>query len=242
MSVYVIINLSVIAIPLVLSFDRKVAFFRRWPAVVASALVVGAAYIAWDVFAAARGDWGFNERYVGAFELFGLPLGELLFFFTVPYSCLFVWEVVHAYIRDRTFRMPLAVRLAPAAAAVILAAVFRKQDYTFLVMLSVAAFVLPAAWTPIFSSRNFWIFLALSLLAFLIVNGLLTALPVVVYGEEAIWGVRVYRIPLEDFFYCISLLGFNVLLYRLLRPKLTIRTGRPEETSGRTPEAPKAGA
>jgi len=241
MSVYVIINLSVVAIPLVLSFDRKVAFFRRWPAVIVSAVVVGAAYIAWDVFAAARGDWGFNERYIGGFELFGLPPGELLFFFTVPYSCLFIYEVVHAYLREKTFGVPRLVPLAAAAAAVVLAVVFRNQDYTFLVMLSVAAFVLPAAWTPIFSSRNFWIFLALSLLAFLIVNGLLTALPIVVYGEQAIWGVRVYRIPLEDFFYCLSLLGLNLLLYRLLRPLLTIRAGRPGEAPGGTPESPKAG-
>ena len=234
MSLYVIINLAVLAVPLVLSFDRKVAFYRKWPSVILSAAIVGAAYIAWDVFAARNGHWWFNHQHTGTFRLYGLPLGEILFFFTVPFSCLFIYQVVEAYFRERTLRIPQWIWLIPAFGAAAAAAVFRQNGYTFLVMLSVAAFFLLATASPILRSFHFWLALGLSLVAFLIVNGVLTALPIVGYGDEAIWGVRVYTIPLEDFFYCISLLGFNILLYRFLRTKLVLpplfppRTAKPE--------------
>jgi lycopene cyclase domain-containing protein len=222
MSLYVIINLAVLAAPMALSFDKRVAFYRKWPSVILSSVIVGAVYIAWDAFAAERGDWWFNDQHIGVFRLFGLPLGEILFFFTVPFSCLFIYQVVEAYFRERTLRIPRWVWLIPVFGAAAAAVVFRENGYTFLVMLSVAVFFLLAMASPILRSFHFWLALGLSLVAFLIVNGVLTALPIISYGEQAIWGIRVYTIPLEDFFYCISLLGFNVLLYRLFRKKLVL--------------------
>jgi lycopene cyclase domain-containing protein len=221
--------------PLALSFDKKVAFYRKWPSVILSSLIVGAAYIAWDVFAARNGHWWFAHQYTGTFRLFGLPLGEILFFLTVPFSCLFIYQVVEDYFRERTLGIPRWIWLIPAFGAAAAAAVFRENGYTFLVMLSVSVFFLSAMASPILQSFRFWLALGLSLVAFLIVNGVLTALPIVGYGDEAIWGIRVYTIPLEDFFYCISLLGFNILLYRLFRKKLVLpplfrlRTSQSEE-------------
>jgi lycopene cyclase domain-containing protein len=47
----------------------------------------------------------------------------------------------------------------------------------------------------------------------LIVNGLLTALPVVIYNDLENIGVRIGSIPVEDFFYCFILLLMNISLY-----------------------------
>ncbi len=55
--------------------------------------------------------------------------------------------------------------------------------------------------------HTLWYFL-LSLVAFFIVNSVLTGLPVVLYSDEVIWGIRIFTIPLEDFFYNTSMLGF----------------------------------
>jgi lycopene cyclase domain-containing protein len=41
--------------------------------------------------------------------------------------------------------------------------------------------------------------------------------PLVVYNDAEIWGLRVYTIPLEDFFYSFSLIALTVLFYRPLR-------------------------
>jgi lycopene cyclase domain-containing protein len=71
-----------------------------------------------------------------------------------------------------------------------------------------------------FAGLHTWLFFALSYAAFLIINGVLTGLPVVVYGEAATTGVRVFSIPLEDFFYNFAMLGFYLFFFRLFSRRL----------------------
>jgi lycopene cyclase domain-containing protein len=57
-----------------------------------------------------------------------------------------------------------------------------------------------------------------SLIPFLIVNGILTSKPVVIYNNEENSGVRIFidglaNIPIEDMAYCMLLLLLNVALY-----------------------------
>jgi lycopene cyclase domain-containing protein len=214
-NLYLAIDLAILAAPLALSFDRRVAYFRRWPAVLASAACTAAVFLPWDALKTAYGIWGFNSRYAGNFRLFGLPAGELLFFLVVPFSCLFIYEVVRAYLRERTLTVPRWVWLLPAAAMLAVALVFRGRVYTLTVLTAAAAFLIVAALAlpALLASRHFWLAVLLTYVPFLIFNGLLTALPVVVYDNREIWGVRAYTIPLEDFFYSFALLGFNLLVY-----------------------------
>jgi lycopene cyclase domain-containing protein len=226
MDLYVLLNLAVLSIPLALSFDRRVAFFRRWPSVLLSIAIVGTVYLVWDVFATARGHWWFNDRFAGSLRIAGLPMGEILFFIMVPYSCLFLFEVIGAYWADKVLVIPRALWLVPVAVLIGAAFWYRSQPYTFLALLSAALFLLAALPTRLLFRRQFWLYMVISAAAFLLSNGLLTSLPVVGYNEAAIWGIRVYTIPLEDFAYCFSLLGFNVLLHTLLRQRLSLRRKR----------------
>ncbi len=216
MSRYLLLDLLVLAGPLALSFDRKVHFYTRWPAVFAAIVIVGAVYVAWDTWFAARGHWTFNPAHVGRVRFLGLPLEEILFFVTVPYACLFVYEVVRAYAPEVVLSVSWPLLAAAAAAFVAAAAVWRRQTYTAVAMLSCAAFVPIAALTDqaLIGSGHFWLAIAITYVPFMIANGVLTALPVVIYSPGAIWGVRVTTIPLEDFFYNFSMLAFEALVYR----------------------------
>jgi lycopene cyclase domain-containing protein len=219
-SLYILVNLAVIAGPLCLSFDRKVAFFRSWRQLAVSLLVVSTVYIAWDIAVTHIGHWSFNPEFAGLSRLAGLPVGEILFFICVPYACIFIYEVVRAYFGEHVSQRVAVVRwvgLPLSAVFVILAVAFRGQGYTALVMASVAAMVLmttlfdPSMWL---STHTLFYFL-FSFLVFLIANGVLTALPIVEYNPAAIWGVRVYTIPLEDFFYNLGMLGCYLFFFRL---------------------------
>ena len=88
------INLGVIFIPLLLSFERRVAFVRCWSAVAWAALISAPGFIWWDHIFVVRGVWGFNGHYLLGPRLWGLPIEEILFFFCVPFSCLFIYELV----------------------------------------------------------------------------------------------------------------------------------------------------
>lgn len=213
MNLYLGLNLIILSMPLALSFDKRVAYFRRWLRVFLSAAVVGFIYLVWDIIATRRGDWSFNYRYTGTFRFFDLPLGEYLFFFTVPFACLFIYEVVKSYFKGRTIRvsswLPLVASIAAAGTAVL----FRRNEYTLTVLLFTAGFVSLGQFFSLFSTTHFWMFMGISMVPFMIFNGVLTSLPVVEYGSQAVWGVRILSIPLEDFFYCFTLLGLNALVY-----------------------------
>jgi len=216
MTLYVLLNIIIIAAPAALSFDKRVAYVKRWPRVFLTIFIVGGIYIFWDVFAAARGDWSFNSRYSGAVKLFGLPLGELLFFFTVPFSCIFIYEVVRGYFKEREVAFPLWLSYLLAAGSIAGAVIFRGRPYTFTVLLVFAGFLILGEILRLFRSFQFWFFLGLSMVAFIIFNSILTSLPIVSYGKEAILNIRAGTIPIEDFFYNISLLGYGAIVFNLL--------------------------
>jgi len=225
LSTYLILNLASIAFPLALSFDRKVAFYRKWPAVFPAVGVVALAYLVWDVIVTARGDWSFNPKHFGKVKIFGLPIEEMLFFVTVPYACLFIFEVVRAYFPEGVVPFPRLLAFALAAAAIAAALVFRRRDYTFLVFLSVAVLFLTGGifFPGLLQSRHFWLYLGISYLPFLIDNGVLTGIPVVLYNPDEILGIRVITIPLEDFFYNLSMLGLCGMAYAAFRQIIPVR-------------------
>jgi lycopene cyclase domain-containing protein len=219
MNLYVLVNLAILVPPLALSFDKKVAFYTSWRSLAAAVLIVSPVYIVWDIIVTGRGHWGFNPQYAGPGVLMDLPLGEILFFLAVPYASIFVYEVVRAYVKPkRVFSSVASIAISSTAAVVfLLLGLFVGRAYTSLAFFSVALFFLAALVTDreMLTELHTWLYFAVSYVTFLVVNGILTGLPIVVYAEAATTGIRVATIPLEDFFYNFGLLGFYVLAFRL---------------------------
>lgn len=215
MDLYVRIDLLVLALPLALSFDRKVAFRRKWPQVFAAIAAVVAVFGAWDAWMAARGIWSFNPVYAGEFRWLHLPPGEWLFFVCVPYACLFVLECVRAYFPDREVRIPPGALYALAAFFGVLAFLYRELGYTATVFLACGlALAALRTFVPATArSRNFWIGLGLTYLPFLVANGFLTGIPIVRYDDAENLAVRIGPIPLEDFFFSFAMLALAALVH-----------------------------
>lgn len=68
----------------------------------------------------------------------------------------------------------------------------------------------------------FWMAYFIHLIPFLIVNGVLTATPVVLYNPNEITGFRIYTIPIEDTVYALTclLLPITVMEYYLEKRKM----------------------
>jgi lycopene cyclase domain-containing protein len=93
------------------------------------------------------------------------------------------------------------------------------MSYTAIVLVAaIAAFLLDTVIlrTRIVFTRRYAIFIGVMLVFFLLVNGILTGLPVVMYAPHAIIGTRVFTIPIEDFAYLFALLTPTVALYEYL--------------------------
>ena len=94
---YFLILGCTLAGPLLLSFDRKVAFYKKWKRLFPAMVLPAVFYVAWDIYFTSKGVWSFNEAYITGAKLFNLPVEELLFFFVVPYCAVFIYECIRCY-------------------------------------------------------------------------------------------------------------------------------------------------
>lgn len=225
MNFYILLNLIVLAFPLLLSFDKKVAFYRHWPAAFRSIALVVLSYGLWDVWMTARGVWSFNPVFAGTDKILGLPPGEWLFFICVPYACIFILACVRGYIPDGVLGVKLWQWLVLVGVFAGAALFFRDRTYTSTVFLSVALALALAAWLipDTLKSRNFWLAMLITYLPFIIANGILTGRPVVLYDDTQNLGIRVGTIPLEDFFYSFSMLLLAMGAYDFLLQRFDSR-------------------
>lgn len=221
MSTYLLINILIVIFPLILSFDKNLKFYKKVPYVLQSIAFISSAYIVWDVIATKRGDWAFNPEHLMGSYILGLPIEEILFFITVPYSCIFIYETVSFYIKDRELIFNKKFFLAPSILLVLLGTIFYDQNYTFTVSIFAASFFIGAILfnESLLASRNFWITILIGFIPFLIVNYFLTSIPVVTYNEAAFSGKRFITIPYEDFLYSFSMISLWILFYELAKEK-----------------------
>ena len=68
-----------------------------------------------------------------------------------------------------------------------------------------------------FDATSFIISYSVMLIPFLIVNGYLTSIPVVLYNKTQNLGIKISTIPLEDVVYGMLLMLMNVALYERIK-------------------------
>jgi len=224
MYLYLFLNILIIVFPLLLSFDKKVRFYKKWKYLLGSILIVGTSFILWDIYATARGHWSFNEKYLVGLELYGLPIEEMMFFFTVPYACLFTYEALGEHARDWKVPIKKWPFVITGLALIAAGTIFWGQEYTTIVLVQagILVFILPFIVPELISKRRFWLYTLITLGLFVAFNMLLTAIPIVTYGPQYIWGGdglwngRFFTIPLEDFIYNMSMLTWYLMTYHLI--------------------------
>jgi lycopene cyclase domain-containing protein len=221
---YFIILAASLAGPLALSFDKKVAFYKNWKYLFPAMIIPALLYIVWDFYFTAKGVWSFNENYITGTKLYNLPLEEVLFFFIVPYCCLFIYECICSYFQ-RALHILWADKLLLALAVVlfITGIINYNKYYTGWTFIFTSIFITALHFInkkiKIFNAGLFVVSYAVMLIPFLIVNGFLTAIPVVLYNDAENLGIRIYTIPFEDIFYGMLLILMNVVTYELLKNK-----------------------
>lgn len=225
MSLYLWLNVLSFAGPFLLSFDKKVHFYTHWKTLFPAILVVGAGFISWDIYFTEHGIWGFNPDYLSAINIVNLPIEECLFFFTVPYACVFIYEVMKAYFpKFRPAQLAYGFSFVFTLIAISLALIFSQNWYTFYALLGAGLlnWIIYFGWTPKWYPY-FVISFIITMIPFLIVNGVLTGAvtpePVVWYNENHIMGLRIVTIPVEDIFYNFFMLFPVVGIHEWLKGK-----------------------
>jgi lycopene cyclase domain-containing protein len=211
---YLLINLGSIAVPFLFSFEKRLGFRRYWKALFPAIAITAAFFIVWDHFLTAWGVWGFNPDYLIGWWIWGLPVEEWMFFFTIPYACVFTYSSLNT-LMARDLLGPYARNITSVWFVIVTCTALSNTDKLYTgIKLSLTALMLAYVWwkNPGWLGRFYRSYLV-SLIPFLLVNGLLTSLPVVTYNDLENLGVRIYTIPIEDTQYTLLLLLMNVTLF-----------------------------
>jgi lycopene cyclase domain-containing protein len=221
---YFLILAASLAGPLVLSFDKKVAFYKNWKYLFPAMIIPALLYIIWDIYFVSKGVWHFNEDYITGAKLFNLPVEEALFFLLVPYCCVFIYACIRSYFPQLKNKKWADVFLLLLAINLLLAGIIHYDKYyTGWTFIAIGIFILLLYlfrnYFKSFDAVSFIVSYAICLVPFLIVNGFLTSIPVVLYNNAENLGIRIYTIPFEDVFYGMLLILMNIVLYEKLKSR-----------------------
>lgn len=217
--IYVYLHLFAFLPVFLLSFDKKVAYYKKWCFLFPALLISAIFFWTWDIWKTAAGVWGFNPQYY-LFKVINLPIEEWFFFFTFPWASVFIYECLNAYFPKNTFFRRIEYPLSIIIFLMILGIGLWhwEKAYTFTVCIIVAGLLL---WQLLFGRLNFrpqfYRSFLVGLIPFILVNGVLTGAttsqPVVMYNPNEYLGIRLVTIPIEDMIYNFSLLWSVTLLY-----------------------------
>ena len=216
---YLLINLICILFPVLLSFYSKAPFYKKWKGVSIAILISGIIFLAWDEIFTQFGIWGFNARYIMGWQLGSLPIEEIMFFIVIPYACVFTYFLLKDVSQKNYYFSRHELLSYGLIVAMLITGVYNLEKvYTSVTLLSFA--FLLAYLTLKVRARylgNFYVAFCFILIPFFVMNGILTGTfieeEVVWYNDQAIMGMRLGTIPVEDIFYAMFLMLMNIAIY-----------------------------
>ena len=217
---YLLINFLTILFPIMLSFDSRVQFYKSWKFIFPGLIITGLVFLVWDHLFTILDVWSFNLDYVIGLYILNLPIEEILFFITVPFACIFIYECLNYYIkRDLLKSVSRMISIMLIILSIVLLLTFYDRVYTLitfgllLLALSYAEFIQKA------NLGRFYLAYLVSLIPFYIVNGILTSIPIVMYNNAENMAFRIGTIPFEDHFYSMSMLLINIRLFEYFKSR-----------------------
>jgi lycopene cyclase domain-containing protein len=226
---YLAIDFLAAIICILFSFHKRIAFYPYFGIVLKGMLMVAIPFIAWDAWFTAKGVWWFRQEYTLGRILLGLPVEEWLFFFCIPFSCLFTFYCLNRFFNlDWTARYQSFILwpfLALFSGMCLLGEGKLYPMFTGIVAVATLVYLC-------FIAKVTWLTKAtlsyiLLMPGFFLVNGVLTGTglrhPIVNYNAAEILNIRVLTIPVEDFVYGYVLILLNIYCFVSFRR----REGRP---------------
>jgi lycopene cyclase domain-containing protein len=213
---YLLLDILTLSFPLAFSRSERFGFGRNWKYAWGAVLMTAIPFVLWDILFTHLGVWSFNPRFILKVYLWNLPLEEILFFISIPFACLFIYQQVRENRRLELSSMQASIFWGMLAIVLACLGLMNgDRIYTTSVCgLGALTSLLLAIFRPRYSGPLLAA-VAIQYLPFLLVNGILTALPVVLYRTDALMGMHIGTIPLEDTVYSFVMLVGPVALFEM---------------------------
>ena len=220
MFTYLLLNLLTIAVPLSRSFEHRIAYYKKFRSLFIAIFISGILFLTWDYFFTKAGIWSFNSNYLVGITLAGLPLEEWLFFITVPFACVFIHEVLKHFVPDYFKGKGSTIAIVTGIFLLVTGFLNINLSYTAVTFIAAGSLLVVLGLARVAFLSRFWLTYFVHLIPFFIINGVLTALPVVRYNNSENLGIRIGTIPIEDTVYSMLLLLTVIGIYEYFNQKI----------------------
>jgi lycopene cyclase domain-containing protein len=218
---------------LAFSFHPRANFSKQWKYAIPAILITAVVFVVWDEIFTRVGVWGFNPKYLSGISIFSLPIEEVLFFFCIPYACVFTYFALGTLItKDFFFNYQKNISIVLIVLTLVTCMYFIDRWYTATTSLALFGLLLlqVVLLKPTYMGRFYFSFIIL-LIPFFIVNGILTGTsldaPVVWYNNAEIIGIRIGTVPVEDIFYAMVMLGSSITIFETLIAYAAVKKNSP---------------
>ncbi len=243
---YLLVDLFCLSGPFFLSFHKSVAFYKNFKPLAAGILLMSAVYLPWDILFTHWGIWNFNATYTMQSRWFLLPVEEWLFFIAVPFACVFTFECVRYFKKSapsQRFTQISSLGILAISSSLCVFAAFEELWYTFSATLLCSALLLFHIQRKSKFLGYFLFAWFILLIPFFISNGVLTGLhfydyplintsqvtiseAIVRYNNEFNLNLRIWSVPIEDFFYGLAMVLLTLTPYEYIRVKQSVNIGQ----------------
>lgn len=216
---YLLLQLSYLLIPFVLSVSSKVrtVFQLRYllPAVVFTGLI----FVMWNMRFIELGIWNYNYDYLTGIELLEIPIEEWLSFLIVPISAAYIFDwaksKIEQFNRQNIF---VAISLVLFILLGVLAYIFRKNMFSFFTFFLTTIYLGYTVFRNRFKQHYAALYVSwlAILIPFTVVFSIAGMLPIIAYQAEQIMGIAILAVPLERFFYVFLMLLITLTIYEYL--------------------------
>lgn len=215
-SLFLWINIVTLGVPVALSFVPKLAFYRKWLRLFPSIVITGMVFLLWDQWFTEMNIWGFNALYLLGYYIGSVPVEEYILFFTITYTCVFIYECLRTYMRQsgRFEELYRWFTLLFFGISCTLLYWYNNKLYTAVTCL-LLSLMLGTHLTVIRRRYMSWFYFAyiVAMIPLLVVNGVLGSINVIYYNRAETMGVQFLSIPIEDFLYYLAMLAMCIGLY-----------------------------
>jgi lycopene cyclase domain-containing protein len=230
---YLALDILSFIVPFTFSFHPKANFSKKWKYAIPAILITAFVFVVWDEIFTRMNIWGFNEKYLSGIFIFNLPIEEVLFFFCIPYACVFTYFALNALIvKDYLYRYQKQISIVLIGITLVVGVSFIDRWYTATTSFALSGLLLLQILylKPTYIGRFYFSFLVL-MVPFFVVNGVLTGTgldtPVVWYNHAEIIGRRIGTVPVEDIFYAMVMLGSCVTIFETLDASAATKKNSP---------------
>ena len=180
-------------------------------------------FVFWDELFTRHAVWGFNKEHLMGIYFYNLPLEELLFFIIIPYCCIFTYEVFNKLsLKNTKFIRVLNLIFGITTLIIGILSYPKLYSCTTFILLGILLITLSVL-NKKFMKTFYITYAVISASFFIIVNGVLTGgtleNPVVWYNNSETWNIRIWTIPIEDFFYSMLLILSNIWLFEIFKSR-----------------------